>query len=146
MSSTVDVDALIWSLMVVCGAGIVGIACWLLWDWQCETQQARAAARMVREYCGDGSPEGDLHQKASEFTWPIVAQQPPVFHEAAVTIPIPRSVLAVALPRRPEGEEPAGLKWPAVDVDRSAAGGSHCKTDILPVIYDEWSHKASRLK
>src|SRR6059036_2454018 len=31
--------------------------------------------------------------EAAEYTWPILAQQPPVFYGKAITIPIPRCAL-----------------------------------------------------
>jgi hypothetical protein len=133
----------LWVSVGVCVIGIGLVSCWLLLDWQHEAQQARAVARMVRSY-GGGSAEDSAFQRVDEFTWPIVAQQPQRFYSRAITIPIPRCVLNVELQvQRPEPEEPADLQWPVVDVDLLAAGGSHLKTDVLPVIYDELSHKAS---
>jgi hypothetical protein len=78
---------------------------------------------MVREYCGDGTTNSRL-QEANEYTWPILAQQPPVFYGKAITIPIPRSALTesgtpVPKPRHPLDEDDD--LWPTVDIDAAAA-------------------------
>jgi hypothetical protein len=109
----------IWVSVVVCIIGITVISCWLLLDWQREVRRARAAARMERAY-GDGTTEGDTLQDATD-TWPIVAQQPPVFYEKAVTIPIPgwfSTESGIPVPRHAL-EEDDDL-WPSVDFDREA--------------------------
>jgi hypothetical protein len=135
----------LWVSVTVCVIGIGLVSSWLLLDWQREVQQARAATRMARDYGGTKAAEGGGLQEVDEFTWPIVAQQPPVFYGKAITIPIPRSVLDIELPaRRAECEEPTDVQWPVVDIDQMAtASGAHFKTDVFPVIYDEWSSKAS---
>jgi len=93
--------------VVFCVIGIVIVSCWLLLDWQRETQRARAAARMASDYPGD-VVAGDLGlMEATEYTWPILAQQPPVFYEKAVTIPIPRCLVAIELLQPRTGAERA---------------------------------------
>jgi hypothetical protein len=111
----------IWVSVVFCIIGITVISCWLLLDWQREAQRARAAARMARVYGGDAVSEVAGLVEATEYTWPIVAQQPPVFYEKAVTIPIPGCVLSesgIPVPRHAL-EEDDDL-WPRVDFDREA--------------------------
>jgi hypothetical protein len=108
----------IWVSVAFCVIGIVMISCWLLLDWQREVNQARAIARMVREYGGGAITEDAWLVEATEYTWPIVAQQPQKFYSKAITVPIPRSVVKVVLPTpRVEHEESADLHWPPVDVD-----------------------------
>jgi hypothetical protein len=112
----------IWVSVVVCVVGIVLVSCWLLLDWQRDAGQARAAARMAREYAGDDTTDS-RPQDAAEYTWPILAQQPPVFYEKAITIPIPRCALVESgsseLKARDTCED-ATDRWPVVDSD--AAG------------------------
>ncbi len=139
---TTALNIAIWVSVVVCVIGIVVIACWLLLDWQREVQQARAASRMARDYCGVAG-EAEV-VKAAEYTWPIVAQQPQRFYTGAITVPIPRTVVDVVLPSPcVEYEEPVELHWPPVDVDRLVTSGAHLKTDVFPVIHDEWSNKVT---
>jgi hypothetical protein len=128
------VTVAIWVSMGVCVVGIVLVSCWLLLDWQRDAQQARAAARMARDY-GEATTEDSGLQEANEYTWPIVAQQPPVFYGNAITIPIPRSVVDVELCQR-SVEEVGDFRWPAVDADELLTLGSHLKTDVLPVVHD----------
>jgi hypothetical protein len=111
----------IWVSVVFCVIGITVIACWLLLDWQREVQQARAAARMAQDYLSDGTDRSSLPQAATEYTWPIVAQQPQVFYEKAITIPIPGPVLAegdIPVPRH--ALEDDDDLWPTIDFDREA--------------------------
>jgi hypothetical protein len=108
--------------------GIVLVSCWMLLDLQREVQQARAFARMTRDYGGDRPADGSRLQEADEYTWPIVAQQPPVFYENAITIPMPRCVWDVELPQqRPERAELADFQWPVVDVDAAGLGGVNAR-------------------
>jgi hypothetical protein len=76
---------------------------------------------MARDYGSTKAAEGVGLQTADEFTWPIVAQQPPVFYGKAITIPIPRCVLTesgITVPRHAL-EEDDDL-WPTIDFDREA--------------------------
>jgi hypothetical protein len=109
----------LWVSVTVCVIGIGLVSCWLLLDWRREVQQARAAARMARDY--PNAATASRLQGVDEFTWPIVAQQPPVFYGKAITIPIPRCVLTesgIPVPRHAL-EEDDDL-WPTIDFDREA--------------------------
>jgi hypothetical protein len=53
----------------------------------------------------------------ADYTWPIVAQQPPVFYEKAITIPMLRCFVGVELSRpRLDSVDTAEL-WPTSDAD-----------------------------
>jgi hypothetical protein len=133
----------IWVSVVVCIAGITVISCWLLLDWQREAGRARAVARMARDYLDDHTEQDSSLQEATEYTWPIVAQQPQVFYEKAITIPIPRAALDVSLPlQRVDAQQPVALDWPAADADDSATSGARLRTEVLPVICDPRSPAA----
>lgn len=133
----------IWVSVAFCVAGITVISCWLLLDWQREVGRARAVARMARDYLDDHTKQDSSLQEATEYTWPIVAQQPQVFYEKAITIPIPRAALDVSLPlQRSDIREPAAFGWPMSDADDSAATGTDLRTEVFPVICDKRSPAA----
>jgi hypothetical protein len=133
----------IWVSVAFCVAGIAVISCWLLLDWQREVGRARAVARMARDYLDDLTDQDNRLQAVTEYTWPIVAQQPQVFYEKAITIPIPRAALNISLPlQRQELQDPAALGWPIFDADDSAANGTRIETEVFPVICDPWSPAA----
>ncbi|MFC0434535.1 hypothetical protein [Kutzneria buriramensis] len=102
--------------LALCGAG------WLVLDKRQEVRRAKVARQLALRY---SAPQQTYLQQASEYTWPIVAHQPAVFYENALTIPIH------CLPPHPNANAQRSMPVPH---PRYAREAEDAVTEVLPVI------------
>lgn len=122
-------ELLEWTATGLCLVLVLWLGGWLLLDKWREVRHAKYAGQLAQQYL---AARRNCAQPATEYTWPIVAQQPMVFYENAPTMPIPLHQL------HPEAivQRSVPLVVP-VPRARQAADVTEAVTEVLPVVRDE---------